>query len=489
MRWFLPILFLTSTLGAFQLFAVGTFGVMPIEAWMALLFAWLPLYVLWQGEPLRIPLTPEMGLSVAVWGIVLVSCIAPLFAADTEQVRQTIKTFAHFSFIWFFFMMLVCIRPDPDVWRRAMRWYAAATLIIVPYGLYQLPARAFDLPLAWLSVTNVSFKAKMDQSLEIGQLALQFANFFRVTSIFSEPSGLAAYVGIILAIVLVPVVRKGHGVFRRSWVSSAAIIMCVLALLTAFSLTGIMLAGVVLLLIGILHTRKITGRMVGYVAIGAVVVVIADQIINAYFEVSVLQLFAMRIESIVSGKALAKEAGSLVGESLTQRTGDYEASYIVWMESPFLGVGPGNFAFSQYGRAYSQPYPSTLYGSLLAEQGALGLGLVVAFFTVLFVVSLRLYLDWNKRTDLHDTYPAVDAMASIAPFLAAIIMFVSFTGNMFVHAFLWMEIALVMVATTVVRQTLGGLRTFDLYLVRRPWRELAITAGKGAQTHAKDRTP
>jgi hypothetical protein len=67
-------------------------------------------------------------------------------------------------------------------------------------------------------------------------------------------------------------------------------------------------------------------------------------------------------------------------------------------------------------------------------------------------------------------------------------MFVSFTGNMFVHAFLWLEIAVVMVTTTVVRHTLGELRTYDLYLVRRPWRELAVNGGKGAQTHPKDRT-
>ena len=488
MTWYIPILFLLSMLQAFQLFAIGSFGVMPVEMWMALLFAWMPIYLLWQGHPLRVPLTSEMALSVAVWSIVLVSCIAPLLSGDAEQVQQTIKTFMHFTFIWLFFMLLVCMQPESAVWTRGMRWYAAATLIIVPFGLYQLPARAFDWPLAWLSVTNVSFKAKMDQSLEIGQLALQFANFFRVTSIFSEPSGLAAYVSVVLAIVIVPIVRKGSGVFVRSWMGPLVVLMCSLALLTAFSLTGIMLTGVVMILLVLIHRATITRRMIGILAMAALIVVGADLVIKASFDVSVLQLFAMRIESIVTGKALAKEAGSLVGESLTQRTGDYTASYMVWMESPLLGVGPGNFAFSDFGRTHNQPYPSSLYASLLAEQGLAGLVIISAFFVLMVVVSWRLYMRWTSRPDLGMTDPVLDAYASVLPFLAAIVMFVSFTGNMFVHAILWIQIALVMIGMMNIRRSMGELKTFDIYLVRRPWRELAIESWQRGNDRPKDRT-
>lgn len=480
MTWYVTILFLTSMLQAFQLFAIGSFGVMTVELWMGLLFLWLPIHLVWQGKPLRVPMTIEMGLSVAVMGIVLLSCLSPLLSADTGHASQTIKTFVHFLFIWLFFMVLVCMEPDEHDWRRALRWYAAAALIIVPFGIYQLAARAFDLPLAWLSVTNVSFKAKMDESLEIGQLALQFANFYRVTSIFSEPSGLAAYCAVVFAVVVVPVVRKGHGVFRQSWTSTAVMIMCVIAFLTAFSLTGIMLCGVTLVLLMIMHKAKITRRMVSILLASVLVVVASDAVIKTYFEVSLLELFAMRIESIVTGKAISKEAGSLVGESLTQRTGDYEASFRVWLESPVLGVGPGNFAFSDFGKTYNQPYPSTLYGSLLAEQGLIGVSLMIAFYVALFVVSWKLYYRWHAMKDLHDRHPAMDTLASVLPFLTAIIMFVSATGNMFVHAILWLQICLVMVGTTNLRRTLGELRTFDIYLVRRPWRELAIESWKGA---------
>jgi hypothetical protein len=59
-------------------------------------------------------------------------------------------------------------------------------------------------------------------------------------------------------------------------------------------------------------------------------------------------------------------------------------------------------------------------------------------------------------------------------------MFVSATGNMFVHAILWLQIGLVMVGITILRRTMGELRTFDIYLVRRPWRELAIEPRRGA---------
>jgi hypothetical protein len=45
MTWYVTILFLTSMLQAFQLFAIGSFGVMSVELWMGLLFLWLPIHL------------------------------------------------------------------------------------------------------------------------------------------------------------------------------------------------------------------------------------------------------------------------------------------------------------------------------------------------------------------------------------------------------------------------------------------------------------
>jgi predicted metal-dependent hydrolase len=105
---------------------------------------------------------------------------------------------------------------------------------------------------------------------------------------------------------------------------------------------------------------------------------------------------------------------------------------------------------------------------------------MIAFYAALFVISWKMYYRWHAMKDLHHKHPAIDTLASLLPFLTAIIMFVSATGNMFVHAILWLQIGLVMVGITILRRTMGELRTFDIYLVRRPWRELAIEPRRGA---------
>lgn len=492
MRWYLPVLFLTSMLMAFQFFNIGTFGIVSIEAWMLLLYAWLPVELIWRGRPLRVPLTPEMGASVAVWAIVLISCLSPILDADAVRGMQSLKTFTHFTFIWLFFNVLVCLEPQARDWREGMRWYAGVALIVCTYGAYQLAARAFDLPLAWLEITNVSFKNKLDQSTEVGQLALQFANFFRATSIFSEPSGLASYAALVLVFVLVPLVRKVPGVLRTRWMNITVTVLCIVALVTAFSLTGVMLVGVTLVVLAILHREMLSRRLLGITGIVAGVVVLTDLVVAAYFDVSILQLFAMRIDSIISGKAASLEAGSLVGESLTQRTGDYMASYMVWTESPIMGVGPGNFAHSDFGKNYSSPFPSTLYGSLFAEQGPVGLLLILFFFGTMLATSWVLLRRWQQRSDLATAHPDVDTVTSVLPFVATLVMFVSINGNLFVYALFWLQIAIVLTGTTIVRRTMGDLRTFDIYIVRRPWRDRAIEAWKGAMItprttpHGKD---
>jgi O-antigen ligase len=482
MRWYLPVLFLTSMLMIFQFFSIGSFGVVPIEVWMLVLYAWFPVKLLWQGRPLRVPLTVEMGASVAVWGIVLISCLSPLLDADAVKCMQSLKTFGHFTFIWLFFMIIVCLEPDSRDWREGMRWYAGVALIICTYGAYQLAARAFDLPLAWIEVTNVSFKNKMDETTELGQLALQFANFFRATSIFSEPSALASYAAMALTFTLIPIVRKGPGMLHTRWMNITVIMLCIVALVTAFSLTGLMLVSVLLAVLVFMHRDMITRRFLYIMVAVTAVVVVTDVIVAAYFDVSILQLFAMRIESIVSGKAASGEAGSLIGESLTQRTGDYTASYMVWTEAPFLGVGPGNFSNSDFGKNYSAPFPSTLYGSLLAEQGPVGLLLVVYFFVSLLAISWKLLRRWQSRPDLVAKHPDIDAHASVLPFVAALSMFVNFNSNLFVFALYWLQIAIIMTGTTILRRTMGELRTLDLYFVRRPWRDRAHEVWKGAMT-------
>jgi O-antigen ligase len=334
-------------------------------------------------------------------------------------------------------MLLWWYPIDASEWVKALKVHFVLAFAICLFAAYQLAARAFDLPLAWIEITNASYKKGAQDPDAIVQLALSFSNFYRATSIFSEPSSLAIYAGMNLSMLLAAFFRGTRSIIRSQWFFVASMLVAVLAMFLAFSLTGIMVVGVTLVLLSILYGTAALRRLLPFLLIIIAVIGIADRVVNSIVDVSVLELFSTRIESLVTGKAQAEESGAIVGESVTQRTGDYRVSFEAWQEAPVMGVGPGNFGNSVAARYYNSRYPSTTYGSVLSELGIVGLVILVLFFTTMLRESLRV-----GRSSVSDTTDT-DILTPVLSVIALIVIFVAFNSNLLVSAYFWLYAALV----------------------------------------------
>jgi len=468
MSVYLSMLFASSVLGFFHVLAIGTFGLSLLEFLFLGALVAAVVHGLWLGKAFRVPRRFETGAVVSLLGVVLLSALMTVLRGEGPQVMQSFKTFLHFAYLWGFCMIMLCLPITAEDWRRALQVHFVVAAGIMLFGLYQLPARMLDLPLAWIDITNASFQRGYDETLETGQIALKFKDFYRATSIFSEPSALAGYATATLSMLIVPYFRGTRSVIERRWFFWTVVVLSVMSIFLAFSLTGIVMAGAVLALVMILYPRRSIRKIAIVGAVVLVLIGVADRVVEATTSVSVVELFATRVTSLVSGKASQDESGTISGESITQRTADYRVSFEVWQEHPVTGVGPGNFATSVAGKRHNQPFPSTTIGSVLSELGVVGAVVftmaLLGFFTVSLIVERR----WSAS--LPEEGSALDRIVPFLPFRWLLIILTAFTGNFLVSAYFWFEATFLLSALGSARQALGMDRWREVQLVREGWR-------------------
>lgn len=421
----------------FDVGSIGTFGLLLPEVMMMVSMLGMVYLAITNARQFVIPKTAIMVFVVATSISVVLSAFIPIFSGESHKVIQALKTSAHFLFLWSFALVACVTRITWNEWKPALQATAIQSLLIAAYGIYQIPARAFDLPLGWIDVTNVNFLAKSDAlGTEIGQLALRFGSFYRATSIFSEPSTLALYSSGILSIVFFAPLIGAKPIFTSRTLVTVIIVVNVLALFVTFSLTGALLVGAMTCYAIYVHPRKVLPRFLVTAVITGTLLFGIDQVLQNSTGVSVLDLFGTRISNIVEGKT-QDDMSEIEGESYLQRSGDFEVAFDAFLESPVLGVGPGNFSFSQSGRRHNSPYPSTAWGSVLAEHGIIGLCIHGALLTTLLFGAHRFC-----RVSLTHVDPEANQILPIVPFRVIILIFVGLTGNLFVSNFLWIEVAM-----------------------------------------------
>ncbi|RPI68572.1 MAG: O-antigen ligase domain-containing protein [Ignavibacteriae bacterium] len=474
MTGYLAVLFISAALGFFHLVAIGTFGLTLLEALFSVSFVYALYHGLWLGKPLQIPKRFDVLTMVSLVVMIIVSAVPVLISGEAASVSQSIKTIAHFLYLWLFAFIMVSLPISASQWVTAIRAHFVLSFAVMVFGIYQLPARALDLPLAWIEISNISFQRGLEEAAEVTQLALRFENFYRATSIFSEPSALAGYGAASLAMLIVPLLSGGPTIIKnRTWLI-ASIIVTVLAIFLAFSMSGTLLVAAIVGLTLLLYPKESWRQFLTIGVVSLVLIVAADRIVNATTDVSVIGLFSQRITSLVSGAAAREETGAIEGESLTQRVADYRISYEVWQESPVTGVGLGNFANSDASRYHNVQFPATTIGSVLAELGIIGLIVFVVFLGGTYVsvqADERRWRSFHRGRD-----EDVDRLAPILPFRLVLLIIVAFTGNFLVTAVFWYDMVLVLSGQSAIRRHMGIETHVNVYLTRTPWRERWINA-------------
>lgn len=438
MTKFLINISLLSSIGIiFVLFKVGNFNITISYLILALLY--MIFLIKFIFNQIKLENNDLIKVLIVFASIVSFSSIIPLLSGSEEKIYQALKTQVHLIFVMLFPFVLYALKPEKDTIKTTLIIFLIASIFVNFFGVYQIFARAFDLPLAWLDLSEWTSSSRVDTGgVEITQLSLQFKNFYRATSIFSEPSHLAKYNLIILAILFFPSINN-ISLIKSKIISITILILSFITLFFTFSMTGVIGFCLLLFIFLIFEKSFKIKKFLAYASIFLLVLLIGDTISKLYFDISVLELFYDRILGILG---LGQK---IDGESLYARTYNIQYSFETWANSPIFGIGPGQtylvhseFMFSDYGILH-----------ILIEQGILGL-FIILLLPIYFFSELSILFKYKGL--LKGDY---FTFAQIALYTTTVLFSINaLTGNQVISTHFWIEFGFAFVCLETAKKEL-----------------------------------
>lgn len=371
--------------GGFQVFSVGSYGVTTLDLLIILYTVLFVLKAVIYNEELRIPRSLiTLGISIFVASVILSSLII-FFDLISTHIIQYFKSFLHFMQLLIIAVIFLTKENDMELADNFVKIWLVLSLVLNIFGIYQLFARALDLPLAWLDFSNISmtYRGAVEDDA-ISQLSLRFGNFYRATSVFSEPTALATYNLYVLSYMLIPVLQKQKRFFQSRLLNFSIILFAVLAMFLSFSLTGIL--GLILIFVGIFIMESTRARLsiAKYIMMITLLVIPVDLVVESYTDTSVIGLFTKRISGTIFKDNKMYERTD--GDSFNSRSNAFFESYYIWTTSPIVGVGLG---LTQYQEDITIVYSDYSIMAALSEMGIIGAVGFTMFFVGLFYISYK----------------------------------------------------------------------------------------------------
>lgn len=420
----------------FQVFAIGTFGVTVNDLMIFVFLAWALFRMVWRGDALHFSPSAATTCLLAFPLVVLLSIFGPV--VDGFGFVQFAKSGLHWLYLWLFAVVTVGFRDEPEVWMTTLRVVLGVSVVLALFGVYQLVARVYDWPLAWIEITNLSIhSSRSSEVIEGGQLALQFENFFRATSIFSEPSVLASFSVVCLVYAGMALIQNHGYVWTKGWAVFAAVSLFT-ALFLTFSLTGVVQVVAIVGLMAWLERRGVRKRIALGIVSCIAMVVVADLLVVPLTGVSLIELFVQRIEGIIGIGGIGPYSEHIAGESFTTRANSMATGFAIFAEYPLTGAGIGRFSQTSPAIVSGYLFSDAAIASVIAEQGIVG----VLVFSGLIVGVFATSLHWYRRSATLSVNTKV--LVGLCPYLALVLIIKQFISNDFIHAWLWLSLALIM---------------------------------------------
>lgn len=379
------LMWLSQLTGLWQVFDISGYGVQLgdlIIAAMILSVAYQIFIEKKQFHLERGPLTTLLFLSIFA---AFISGISLIFWGGSVEITQFFKSFIHYIFYIFFALLFTFSEVDDDAFYNTIKIVLILAFFVNIFGIYQIFARLYNLPLAWLDITNVSFEQRGMKEIEgeTEQLALRFGNFYRATSIFPEPSALAYYNVFNLAYIVVPFLRGSKPFIKNPIFNLMVFISIILGLLTPFSLGG--LSGVLLFMFLLIIIEKIKiRRFVLPIVLLLITIMIFDNYFYQQTQTSIINLFYERVSGLLSSTPGVQP---IAGESTYGRLDSFKNAFEIFLTSPLIGIGIGNTYYHQLSEIR---FASSSVFSILAEMGIFGL--IIFFFLIYFGIKYGMFL-------------------------------------------------------------------------------------------------
>ncbi len=371
--------------GGYQIFAIGSYGVTSLDILMILFYFLYFIRLIIYNDEIAIPKSlVTIGLALFIVSILL-SSITIYSSLYTSHIVQYFKSSIHIFQLMLISIIFISNEPDMKLADNLFKIWIVSSLILNIFGIYQIIARAYDLPLAWLNYSNVSMTLRGTAEEDaISQLSLQFGNFFRATSIFSEPTALATFNLYILIFTIIPKLQNNEMFFRSKVFNTIVVFFAIIGLFLTFSLTGILGLFLIVISIFILESRKAKRIILKYLLIISIIIIPTDLLVNNYLEISVTELFSKRISGIINKNDKMSETTD--GESFITRQNSFNDSKKIWLTSPIIGVGLG---LTQYQKNIEIDFSDYSIMAILAEMGIIGAISFSLFFYGLFYIGYK----------------------------------------------------------------------------------------------------
>jgi len=410
----ISLVFVACWINIYQFFNVSTYGITPadISSWLVIFFA---LYrFLWKGEQTQtLPGWALTGL-FAILFAEYASVFMPLISNNADMQIQWLKTSTNFLSKWLLIITFASGIYSADAFRSAIRFMLVISIAINIFGIYQIFARAFDLPLAWIPINNVSISIRNYHSMDnMTQLSLRFENFYRATSIFSEPSFYAQFNTLVLTFLLIPFLRNTKPFLESKLLRACIVIPAIIGMFLTFSLTALFSLSLITLWAMIFEKSN--------------------------KKVGVFDLFTKRVGGIVDVLSTGGGRGtSIVGESFFGRLSTIFQGFSIWAEFPITGIGAGCYEY--YSKLNPISFSDSLHSGLLAERGTLGFAAYVSVFAYLFKRVFHASRNEELRSRLS---PDMLTMTAIAPYVMIAHVAFSFSTYYWINWIFWVHHGLV----------------------------------------------
>ncbi len=271
---------------------------------------------------------------------------------------------------------------------------------VVAYGGYQMFARTFHLPFAFLPVTN-----KQEYAVDGLQRGWEKSDFTRASSLFVEP---AAFGYFCLWLVVIGLSLE------KSRLRNVALLLALGGILFSQSLSAVLGLGILLLVYVCSHPINV--RLIRQLITVAVVVALGFALIPLLVP-DALSLFSERIQQALT---LDERADS-------GRVDHLPACWEIYKRAPVWGHGISSLAAADADGSGSD-VTSVTYALLLMERGAIG-GLL--FFVPWILVTLRAWM-----------LPKTDAGRTLAILLSALNLYAFATSSLAYFLPFWFSLGI-----------------------------------------------
>lgn len=389
MQILLVILAVTVNFEVYAWFNISTNGITTND-FITLIFTLTFLKVaIWDGREFQIAKNPAIPIYFVFLLATVVSGIYPLVSGNGEMIAQYLKTMLHFHFTALITILLITGKYDNSTLNNFIKLWLLLSIFINAFGIYQIIARAFDLPFAWIDLTSASFFSRNQNDVDdFTQLSLRFEGFFRATSFFSEPSALGAFNGLTLAFAIIPGFKKLEPFIKSRILHNTIVVFATAGLMLAFSLTGVAILLIVLFTVFLTEKLNSLFGVIKLIPFLVIFVFLADYAVESYAGISVVELFSKRFGTLSNLIFGGGGFGSGIdGESVTMRGRNFNAMADIWQSSPFIGIGLGLTYYSHLSDGWAFSDSSIM--AIMAELGLIGAIPYIALFISFYVISFR----------------------------------------------------------------------------------------------------